>query len=83
MSLALTPKDVLRLTELLRQNDCLRDELRRVPLPHEFGSFLGCAIGERFTMEQSSLKTMGCVRSSSVRSERNASTVADGRLGCL
>jgi len=38
--LALTAKDVLRLIELLRQNDWLRDELRRVLLPHDFEGWM-------------------------------------------
>jgi hypothetical protein len=38
--LALTAKDVLRLIELLRQNDWLRDELCRVLLPHDFEDWM-------------------------------------------
>jgi len=52
--LALTAKDVLRLIELLRQNDWLRDELRRVLLPHNFEGWMK-GVDERLMRIESTL----------------------------
>jgi hypothetical protein len=52
--LALTAKDVLRLIELLRQNDWLRDELRHVLLPHNFEGWMK-GVDERLMRIESTL----------------------------
>ena len=52
--MALTAKDVLRLIELLRQNDWLRNELRRVLLLHDFEDWMK-SMDERLMRIESAL----------------------------
>ncbi len=52
--MALTAKDVLRLIDLLRQNDWLCDELRRVLLLHDFEGWMK-SVDERLMRVESTL----------------------------
>ncbi len=63
--MALTTKDVLRLIELLQQNEWLRDELRRILLPPNFEAWMK-SVDERLMRIESAI---GELRGSAKESE--------------